>query len=219
MTMPALPAGPAPTRIQRHDGITPERQEEFLEVLAATGSISDAAAAIGKSRTALYKLRGSPAGAEFSKRWAEALRQATQAMTDEAFERVFKGQAEPVWYKGEQVGQRIRHDNRLLMFLLRAHDPETYGTASARPAPRAEEPRPAAASPRRAIADCGTRTSPVLAQTLSTSSADIEEDMDDETFRAELRKLRGSPEIPRPLSKRAARRLAARGRLPAMRTP
>jgi hypothetical protein len=43
-----------------------------------------------------------------------------------------------------------------------------------------------------------------------------EEDMDDATFRAELRKLRSSPEIPRHLSKRNARRLAAKGRLPAM---
>jgi len=42
-----------------------------------------------------------------------------------------------------------------------------------------------------------------------------EEDMDDATFRAELRQLRSSPEIPRHLSKRNARRLAARGRLPA----
>ena len=41
----------------RHDGFTPERQAAFLDALAASGSISAAAQAVGLSRTAIYNLR------------------------------------------------------------------------------------------------------------------------------------------------------------------
>jgi hypothetical protein len=212
MTMLAPSPEAPPRRTPRHDGLTPERQEEFLEMLAATGSISDAAAAIGISRTALYRYRQKPEAADFSERWAAALRQATMVLTDEAFERAVKGKVQPVWYKGEQIGERVHHNDRMVMFLLRSHDPATYGVA----AMRAEEPRPAARPAMRpsrpATPTAMVRTAPALVSTLSTSHADPDEDMNDETFRAELRKLRGSPALPQPLSKRAARRLAAKGR-------
>ncbi len=54
---------PVSTRTIRHDGLTPERQTEFLATLAATGSVSEAAVAAGVSRTALYRFRNSPDGA------------------------------------------------------------------------------------------------------------------------------------------------------------
>jgi hypothetical protein len=210
---------PASIRTIRHDGLTPERQSEFLATLAATGNIAEAAAAAGISRTALYRLRNSPEGAAFRARWAEALRGAVAILTDTAFDRALNGVSEPVWYKGEQIGERVRHDNRLLMFLLRSHDPDTYA-----PPPRpAQTARPAAGSSRPARPPAAPRIPPVLVSTLSTSHAAPEEDMaeddlpeeemDGETFRAELRKLRSSPEIPQRLSKRSARRLAAKGRL------
>jgi hypothetical protein len=202
MSQPQHTPDPASSRTIRHDGITPQRQADFLTTLAATGSVSQAAAAAGVSRTALYRLRNSAEGAAFRGRWAEALREAVAVLADAAFDRALNGVSEPVWYKGEQIGERVRHDNRLLMFLLRSHDPATY----------APPPRPSGITP-------------VLVSTLSTSQAGPEQaareeaapedDMDDATFRAELRQLRSSPEIPRHLSKRNARRLAAKGRLPA----
>ncbi len=151
---------------------------------------------------------------------------------DAAFSRALNGVSEPVWYKGEQIGARVRHDNRLLMFLLRAHDPATYAPP---PPPRAARPIanpfpdfPRMPSARPAAPPAAPAFPRDLASTLSTSPSapgglsdeDLallasEEGMDDETFRAELRKLRSSPEIPRRLSKRNARRLAAKGRLPA----
>lgn len=219
MSQPPHTPDPALTRTIRHDGLTAERQAEFLEALAASGSISHAAAAIGISRTALYRLRNSPEGAEFRARWGEALREAMAMLADTALDRAVNGVSEPVWYKGEQIGERVRHDNRLLMFLLRAHDPATYAprpTGAALPAPRPSSPTSLPTASPHATRDSAR----VLVSTLSTSQNppdedDPEEDMDDETFRAELRKLRGSPEIPRRLSKRNARRLAAKGRLPA----
>lgn len=186
-----------PDRTIRHDGLTPARQEEFLEALAATGSVSHAAASAGISRAALYKLRNHPDGGAFNQRWTEALRVATAALTDEAFDRAMNGSSEPVWYKGEQIGERIRHDNRLLMFLLRSHDRATY----ANDAPAARKP---------------VRSAPVLVSTLSTSEAEPEEteepDLNDpEVFRAAVRELR-SPALVHHTSKRNARRLAAKAR-------
>lgn len=187
-------------RTIRHDGLTPARQEEFLEALAATGSVSHAAASVGISRAALYKLRNHPDGGAFNQRWTEALRVATAALADEAFDRAMNGSSEPVWYKGEQIGERIRHDNRLLMFLLRSHDRATY--ANDAPAPR----KP-------------TRSAPVLVSTLSTlqehesaKEDEIEDDLNDpEVFRAAVRELR-SPKLIHHTSKRNARRLAAKAR-------
>lgn len=206
---------PDSTRTIRHDGLTPDRQAQFLAALAATGNVSDAAAAAGVSRTALYRFRNSAEGAAFQARWGEALQEAVSELADIAFGRARNGVSEPVWYKGEKIGERIRYNDRLLMFMLRAHDPATYAPPP-RPSPSI---RPAALTRRIASPEAGPDIAPVLASTLSTSpgrsEAALEADMDDETFRAELRKLRGAPEIPRGLSKRNARRLAARGRLPA----
>jgi len=137
MSQPQHTPDPASTRAIRHDGITPERQADFLTTLAATGSVSQAAAAAGVSRTALYRLRNSAEGAVFRARWAEALREAVAVLAEAAFDRALNGVSEPVWYKGEQIGERVRHDNRLLMFLLRAHDPATY----------APPPRPSGITP------------------------------------------------------------------------
>jgi hypothetical protein len=105
--MTALQQSPLSDRTLRHDGLTPARQEEFLEVLAATGSVSHAAASGGISRAALYKLRNHPDGSAFNQRWTEALRAATAMLTDEAFDRAMNGSSEPVRYKGERVGNYI----------------------------------------------------------------------------------------------------------------
>lgn len=206
---------PTPERTQRHDGITPEREKEFLETLAATSCITEAAAAIGISRTALYRMRKQDAA--FAKRWTEALSAATAVLADDAFERAAKGTSEPVWYKGEQIGERVRYNDRMVMFLLRSHDPDTYG--------RGESPRPARQVPGGGRGPVGIgltqnaapRFFPALASTSSTSQVETEEDvpeedMDDEAFRAELRAYRGG-EIPPSFSKRAARRRAAKARL------
>jgi hypothetical protein len=215
MSQPQPSPEPASSRTIRHDGLSPERQADFLAALAATGSVSNAAAAVGVSRTAIYRLRNSPQGAAFRSRWAKALREAVAVLAEAAFDRALHGISEPVWYKGEQIGERVRYDNRLLMFLLRSHDPATYA-----PPPRPSgAARPAAGASRGAPGHAAAKIPPVLVPTLSTSEAKPaeepgEEDMDDETFRAQLRDLRSSPEIPRRLSKRNARRLAAKGRLP-----
>lgn len=65
------PRSPTP----RHDGWTAARRAHFLLILARTESVTEACAAVGKSRASAYKLRRHPQGAAFAAAWDEAVRQ------------------------------------------------------------------------------------------------------------------------------------------------
>lgn len=108
---------PAPTRL-RHDGWTPDKQRRFVEVLADTGCVSHAAKAAGKSKQSAYTLRRRAPNSMFAFAWDAAIKLAHARLLDIAMERVIEGEAVPVFHRGEQVGERRIHDNRLLMFLL-----------------------------------------------------------------------------------------------------
>ncbi len=126
-------AAPSPeTRAlaQRHDGITPDRQRVFLEALAATGSVAEAARQAGASRQAFYACRNRDAGRDFGTAWDHALSLATEQLCDVAYERALYGVEEPVFYHGEQIGTRRRYNDRLLMMLLRVRGGVDYATLS-----------------------------------------------------------------------------------------
>jgi hypothetical protein len=125
----ATDAAPSPeTRAlaQRHDGITPERQRIFVEVLAATGSVSQAARQAGASRQAFYAHRNRDAGRDFLEAWDHAQARSTQLLCDAAYERAIYGVEEPVFYHGEQIGTRRRYNDKLLATLLRVRAPDDY---------------------------------------------------------------------------------------------
>jgi hypothetical protein len=48
-------------------------------------------------------------------------------MNDAAFSRAINGVAIPIYYKGQQVGERRHFDERLTMFMLRYYDPLRFG--------------------------------------------------------------------------------------------
>lgn len=116
----------APPRRTRHDGWTPDRMQEFIRVLRATASVSDAAAAVDMSRQSAYKLYAEPDARAFRDAWDEALRGAVGVLAATAYDRAVNGVEEIVYYKGARVGVRWRYDNRLLTFLLRVRDPLNY---------------------------------------------------------------------------------------------
>lgn len=108
---------PAPTRL-RHDGWTPDKQRLFVETLADTGCVSHAAKAVGKSRQSAYTLRRTAPNSMFAFAWDAAIKLAHARLVDIAMERAIAGEAVPIFHRGEQVGERRTHDNRLLMFLI-----------------------------------------------------------------------------------------------------
>lgn len=64
---------PVPATADR-SGWTPEKQEQFIEVLAATKSVTRASAAVGMTRGSAYYLRKRPEAATgFAIAWLKAL--------------------------------------------------------------------------------------------------------------------------------------------------
>lgn len=134
---PQAAAKPAPKR-RRPEGMvwrdlsatgwTSDKQRAFLEHLATHGCVSHAAASVGLSKQSAYALRHRGGRTVFALAWDVAIRSARKALLDEALERAFAGRAAPVWYRGEQVGERIVHNDRLLMQLL-AHKLEPINSA------------------------------------------------------------------------------------------
>jgi hypothetical protein len=120
------PFKPVPLRA-RHDGWTPEKQVAFIEALAASGCVDEACQRVGMHRSSAYELRARPEAESFRAAWQAALSHAIQRLEDAAFSRALNGVARPVFYKGELIGERRYHDERLTMFLLRYRDPARYG--------------------------------------------------------------------------------------------
>ena len=121
--------------------VTARRRARFLEVLSKCANVAAAARAAEFSRQHAYRLRARDP--RFAAAWDEALAEAVDGLAQLAWQRAVEGVEEPVYYRGEVVGQRRRTCNQLLMFLLRAHRPEVYGTAARAPA-AAPTDRPAA---------------------------------------------------------------------------
>ena len=112
---------------ERRAGWTPARQVGFIQALADTACVTEAAARVGLSPSAAYQLRRRPDADSFRAAWDAALDHAMGRLADAAVGRALNGVATPVFYRGEQVGERRRYDERLTMFLLRYRRAETYG--------------------------------------------------------------------------------------------
>ncbi|QLC25821.1 hypothetical protein HFP57_12855 [Parasphingopyxis algicola] len=120
---------PASPRRQRN-GWSAERQRLFVETLAETGCVREAAAAAGMSARSAYRLRARPDGEAFGHAWEAALRLASSRLVALAFDRVVNGMREETWKEGELVATRIRPSERLHLFLLKHLAPMTYGNLS-----------------------------------------------------------------------------------------
>lgn len=116
-TRPARRPAPKARRV-RKDGWTVEAQLTFVTVLAETGSVRAAAAAVGLHVSTAYKLRSEARGWEFARAWDVAIDQGYHNLRQIAFERALNGVEKPVYYKGERVDTRVVHNDRLLMFLI-----------------------------------------------------------------------------------------------------
>ena len=121
---------PVPRERIRADGWSPERQQAFIEALADCGCVTRAARMVGMAAEGAYALRRHPLGKSFADAWDRAQDVGVQRLRDIAFERAVEGVPVPVYYKGDLVGERRWYDNKLLMFILRHHDPDRYGTGS-----------------------------------------------------------------------------------------
>jgi hypothetical protein len=102
----------------RDDGWTTQRQRDFLEALAACGSVSAAARAVGMSRESAYALRRRADARGFAQAWDGARALAVEHLTEVAWDRALNGEVRPLFYHGERVGETRHYDNRLLLALI-----------------------------------------------------------------------------------------------------
>ncbi len=127
-----VPASPR----ERHDGWTPDKQVAFIDALAESGCVTEACERVGQAPSTAYRLRRRPDAYSFRAAWDAALDHAIRRLSDAAFSRALHGVARPVFFQGEQVGERRFYDERLTMFLLRYRDPDAYGAWRDRREPR-----------------------------------------------------------------------------------
>lgn len=112
---------------ERHDGWTYERQIAFIEALAECACVDEACAKVGVSRSSAYAFRARADARSFRLAWEAALDAGVRRLAEATFSRALHGVVRPVFYKGEQIGERRYYDERLAMFLLRYRDPYRYG--------------------------------------------------------------------------------------------
>ena len=117
---------PVPRQCNRHDGWTDERQRDFIEALADTGSVAAACKVVNMSTVGAYYLRRQPGAETFRKAWEAALQLGVQRIEDVAMDRALNGVDVPVYSYGKLVGLRKSYNDRLLMFILRNRAPDRF---------------------------------------------------------------------------------------------
>ena len=102
----------------RADGLTPEKQREYVEALADTGVARVAAARIGVSEQAINRLRRRADARSFDLACAAARRFGARRLHSIAWERAIEGTIRGHYYHGELESEERVYDNRLLIHLL-----------------------------------------------------------------------------------------------------
>jgi hypothetical protein len=129
---PTLPEfTPAPTR-KRKAGWTAERQRRFIEHLALTGHVGEAAALVGLSSSSAYRLCNKAGAEGFSRAWDAAFRLAPTRGNAIAWDRALNGRVERFYRNGELVMERRIPSDYLLTWLLSRLDPATFGSPTAK---------------------------------------------------------------------------------------
>lgn len=101
-------------------GWTAQARSTFLASLATCGTVRGAAQSVNLSPQAAYKLRArDPA---FARAWDAAITIARDHLVSHLTTVAFEGWTEEVWYKGELVGERHRHNPMVAMRLLERLD-------------------------------------------------------------------------------------------------
>jgi hypothetical protein len=108
---------PVPLR-HRRDGLTPEKQREYVEALADCGVVREAAARVGISEQAIGRARRREDARDFDRACEAAQMFGARRLRSVAWERAVEGTLKGRYYHGELVGQERVYDNRLLTYLL-----------------------------------------------------------------------------------------------------
>jgi hypothetical protein len=133
-----IPRGEAVARNQlapglrvRHDGWTQERMQRFLDALAHTGCVRDAARVAGVSNQAGYRLKR--LYPRFAEAWDAALARAQQGLIAIAYRRAVEGRETVIIRQGQEVERRIQPSDSILGLLIKRGDMAGNGPGGAGP--------------------------------------------------------------------------------------
>lgn len=101
-----------------------ERDAKFFAALENGHPVRAACAMAGYARSCVYDWR--KLDAAFAERWKHALDIAGDLLEEEADRRGRDGYDEPVYYQGEERGQKRKYSDLLLLARLKAIRPEQY---------------------------------------------------------------------------------------------
>ena len=104
----------------RHDGWTQARTQRFIDVLAFTGCVKDAARVAGMSATGARRMKRR--FARFAAAWDDALGRAQQGLIAIAYSRAVEGRETVIIRKGEEYERRIEPSDAMLGLLLKRGD-------------------------------------------------------------------------------------------------
>ena len=117
-----IPFHPEPSR--KAGGWSAERHRLFIETLAETGSVHQAARSAGLSARSAYGVR--VRSRAFAAAWDAAQQLAVGRLSALAFDRAINGRVEQVYHEGNLVGEKRVPSERLLMWLLARLDPRRF---------------------------------------------------------------------------------------------
>lgn len=116
---------PEPARKPRHDAFDGDRKRKFLDALGKGGCLRDAARKVGVSHQTVYNHQARDP--QFAKQCELALSMASTDVELHAWERGVVGVEEPIVYRGEIIGTRLKRSDAVLKLLLQATKPRKYG--------------------------------------------------------------------------------------------
>ncbi len=105
-------------RTPRHNEWTRPKMATFLRELAASQNVRQAAAAVGMSHTAAYRLRSKLRGTPFDLGWEVALEAGFSQLAHAVMDRALNGEVIEHYYNGALVGTSQRFDNSLARWIL-----------------------------------------------------------------------------------------------------
>jgi len=122
-----IPAGPKidfqrlmPGYPKRHDGWNQQRLQRFLDTLAHTGCVKDAARVAGMSAVAARRAqRRYPL---FAAAWEDALDRSRQGLIAIAYQRAVEGRETIIIRKGEEYERKIEPSDAMLGLLIKRGD-------------------------------------------------------------------------------------------------
>lgn len=113
-----------PSDTQRVEATTEARKAAWLDAFEEEIYVTRACKVSGVSRSTAYQWRSEDP--LFAERWQEVDEANVEALEAEARRRGMHGVLEPVFFKGDEVGQIRKYSDALIMFMLKAKRPDVY---------------------------------------------------------------------------------------------